>query len=105
MANGLTCVCLLGSNLNIHAKPDKTGNLRITSHSGAFTVLLLPWKSNKFYIFTCVRAHACLRPGRVGVCMRVRACSLAYLACNSYVPYCDFICDLSGSIVFFDIIS
>ena len=38
---------------------------------------LLPWKSNKYYVFVCV----C---GRVGVCMRMRACSLVYTACNGY---------------------
>ena len=26
------------------------------------------------------------------MCMRMRACSLAYPACNSYAPYCDAIC-------------
>jgi hypothetical protein len=44
---------------------------------------LLPWRRNKYYIFVCVRACACL-------C--VRACSLAYPACNAYAPYCDVIC-------------
>ena len=41
---------------------------------------LLPWKSNKYYIFVCVcvRARAFVHfPGRV------RACSLAYPVCNS----------------------
>jgi hypothetical protein len=31
---------------------------------------------------------------RVGVCMRVPACSLAYTACNWYAPYCYVICGL-----------
>ena len=45
---------------------------------------LLPWKSNKYYIFLCV--CACARPRFrtcVGVCMCVRACRHAYPACNS----------------------
>ena len=51
---------------------------------------LLPWKSNKYYIFVCVCVHAC---------------SLAYPARHAYAPYCDVICGPSGSIIFFDIIS
>ena len=39
------------------------------------------------------------------VCAYVRACSLAYPACNLYAPYCVVICSLSGSTTFFDIIS
>jgi hypothetical protein len=41
----------------------------------------------------------------VCVCVGARACSLAYPVCNSYAPYCDIICDSSGSTIFFDIIS
>jgi hypothetical protein len=33
-------------------------------------------------------------PGNVGVCMRLRAYSLAYPACKVYEPYCDVICGL-----------
>ena len=40
---------------------------------GPFTKPLLPWKSNKYYIFLCVCVCVCVR-GRVGVCLRV--CSL-----------------------------
>jgi hypothetical protein len=40
-------------------------------------------------VCVCVRVG-----GRVGVFMRVRACSLAYPACNAYAPYCDVICGL-----------
>ena len=50
-----------------------------------------------------VRARSCLCvPGRVGVCMcmRVRACILANAPCNTYTPYCDVICDPSGSTIF-----
>jgi hypothetical protein len=39
------------------------------------------------------------------VCIRVRAFSLAYPACNYYATYCDVICGLSGSTIFLDIIS
>jgi hypothetical protein len=46
-----------------------------------------------------VRAFVGL-PLRVGVCMRVRACSFAYPACYSYAPYCDVICGPSGSTIF-----
>jgi hypothetical protein len=51
---------------------------------------LLPWKSNKYYLLicVCVRARA---TGSVGVCIRVRAYSLAYPAHNTYAPYCDII--------------
>jgi hypothetical protein len=38
-------------------------------------------------------------------CTRVRTWNLAYPACNSYAPYCDVIFGLSGSTIFFDIIS
>ena len=34
----------------------------------------------------------------------VRACILAYPACNSHAPYCHVICGLPGSTIFFDII-
>jgi hypothetical protein len=34
--------------------------------------------------YVCVRAM----PGRVGVCTCLRACSLAYPACNAHAPYC-----------------
>ena len=41
-------------------------------------------------------------PGRVGVCMPVRAYSLVYPACNAHAPYCDVICGPSDSATFFD---
>ena len=40
-------------------------------------------------------------PGRVGVCMRVRECCLAYPACKAYALYYEVICDPSGSTIFF----
>ena len=50
-----------------------------------------------------MRAYVWL-PGRVGVCMPVRARSLTYPECNVYEPYCDVICGPTGSAIFFDII-
>ena len=55
-------------------------------------------------------ACACVRvciwvPRRVGVCTRIRVCSLAKPARNAYAPYCDVLCGLSVSTIFFDIIS
>ena len=50
------------------------------------------------------RHHTCVCPG-VGVFIRVRACSLAYPACNSCAPYCDVIGVFSDSTKYFDIIS
>ena len=67
---------------------------------------LLPWKTEKYYISVYVHARACVRVlERVGVCMRVSACSLANPACNAYVPHCDVISGPSVSTKFFDIIS
>jgi hypothetical protein len=43
--------------------------------------------------------------GRVGVCIRVRVCSLAHPARNAYAPYCDVICCTPSSTTFFEIIS
>jgi hypothetical protein len=68
----------------------------------------LPWKSKKYYLLICVCVRACVRvwlQGSVGVCMRVRACSLANPARNAHAPYCDVICGPSVSTTFFDIIS
>jgi hypothetical protein len=45
----------------------------------------------------CARTRECVN--------RVRACSLAYPACNAYTSYCDVICGPSGFTMFFDIIS
>jgi hypothetical protein len=70
---------------------NKTGNVRIMLRGKAVSIT---------FFFVCVRV-----PRRVGVYMRVRACSLAYPACIAYAPYCDVICGPSGSTTFFDIIS
>jgi hypothetical protein len=75
-----------------------------------FRESLLPWKSNKYYIFVCVRADVRVYvrmwlPGSVGVWMLLRAYRLAYPACNSHPPRCDVICGPNGSTVFFNIIS
>jgi hypothetical protein len=63
---------------------------------------LLQWKSKKNITYLCVFARA---RAYSSVCMHVRPCILAYRACNLYAPYCAVICGLSGSIIFFDIIS
>ena len=57
----------------------------------------LPWKWNKYYIFVC----ACGVTRRVGVCMRIHACGLAYPACNAYAPCYDDICGPSVCTTFF----
>jgi hypothetical protein len=43
--------------LHIDIHYNKTGNVRKMQHSGAVTKPLLPWKSNKYYIFRCVSAR------------------------------------------------
>ena len=58
----------------------------------------------------CVCMYACLSPRvrlprRVAVSVCKRACTLAYPVCKQHVPYCRFICGLSGSTTFFDMIS
>ena len=66
-------------------------------------------KQYEYYLLVCacMRAPACVHcvRERVGMCMRVRACSLANPACNAYAPYCDVICVPSASTQFLDIIS
>jgi hypothetical protein len=53
-----------------------------------------------------LRVRAYMRvPGRVGVCMRISAHSLANPARNAYAPCCHVICGPSVSTKFFDIIS
>jgi hypothetical protein len=66
-------------------------NVRVTWQWDPFKKPLLPWKSNKLYIFVCVCAcaSACVSVGGcectgAGVCLR--ACSLANPACNA-PPY------------------
>ena len=49
---------------------NKTHNVRITSHWGAFVQQLLQWEVNKCYTNS--------------VCI----CSLRYPACNAHAPYC-----------------
>jgi hypothetical protein len=63
--------------------------------------IFLQWKSDKYYIFVyvCARVFACA-PGALAC-----TCSLAYPACNSYVPRCYVIRGPSDSTIFFDIFS
>ena len=61
-------------------------------------------------IYWPVCACACVRAcmwviERVGVCVRIRACSLATPARNAYVQYCVVICGPSVSTEFSDIMS
>jgi hypothetical protein len=53
-------------------------------------------------LYICVWGGGVLVPRIVRLCMCVRACILAYPACNSCTPYCDIIC---GPFKFFDVIS
>ena len=64
--------------------------------------------AEKLYLFTmkCRQKHPLLGvPRHVGVCIRARACSLAYPACNAHAQYWVVICGLSGPNIFFRIIS
>jgi hypothetical protein len=89
-------------------KKSKTDHVPITWHRDACTEPFLLWKNNKYYILVCVcmLARACMRVfGRVGLCIHIRAYSLANPTRKTYAPYCDVICGPSFSIIFFDIIS
>jgi len=57
-------------NYNIKATLNKTGNVRITQHRGAFVQVLLQWKINNYYIF------------------RGFVCILRCLACKAPAPCC-----------------
>ena len=57
---------------------NKTGIVKLKIAVGMARKPLLPWKSNKYYIFfsVCVRVRACVSVlGCVSVCMRLRGCS------------------------------
>ena len=77
--------------VTLKSDKNKTGNVRTTQHWVTFT------------------NHCCCKKAvsltYLPVCARVRACGLAYPACNSGAPQCDIICGLSGSATLFDIIS
>jgi hypothetical protein len=68
---------------------------------------LLPWKRNKYlHICLCVCVCVCVCvSGSLGLCKRVRACSLANTKCKGLEPYCDVTCGPSVFYKFFDIIS
>jgi hypothetical protein len=62
----------------------------------------------QYYLLACVCMLARARmwvPRRVGVCMRISACSPANPARRVYGQYCDIICGPSVFTIFFDIIS
>jgi hypothetical protein len=70
------------------AEENKTANVRKNVIWGAFAKPLLRWKSNKYYIFwMCVSA------------------ALSYPARTAHAPCYIVICHLSGSTIFFHIIS
>ena len=73
---------------SINCLINKKCTVRFTLHRGAFTKPLLPWKTNKYYIFLCARAwvHACVN-ARTRACA-LRPCSRTYPACNAHAPYC-----------------
>jgi hypothetical protein len=82
------CVVTVVSNVKVTIQ-NKTGNV----------------KMGRFYETIVTVEKKETLPICVCVFLRVRASSLAYLSCKAYAPYCDVICGLSGSTIFFDIIS
>jgi hypothetical protein len=61
-------------------------------------------------VCVCVCVCVCMQvfvhvPRCTDMCMHRHTRSLAYPACNSYVPYCDVICGPSVYTTFFNIIS
>ena len=76
----------------------------LCNSEGPSRVIVAVEKQQELLIDLCVRA-CMLVAYRMGVCMRMNACSLANLAWNAYAPYCDVVCDLSLSTIFFGIIS
>jgi hypothetical protein len=76
-------------------------NIRIMYHWGAFAKHCCCWNAvNITYFFVCDMRACMWVPGRVGACMRMRACSLANPTCNDYAPYCDVICGPSVTTTF-----
>jgi hypothetical protein len=61
--------------------------VRMTQYCGAFAEPLFPWNSNKYYVLC-----ACV-------------CSLIYPERNAHAPCYIVTCVLSGSTIFFHIIS
>jgi hypothetical protein len=77
---------------------NKTGNVTYKVTLRRVRESLLPWKkavSITYWSVVCVRACMWV-PGCVGVCIRIRARSLANPARNAYAPYCDVICGPLG---------
>ena len=87
---------------------NKTGKYMFNVTLRRVHISLLPWKSNKYYIFVCVCVCALAwlcACAQARVCMLMRECSLAFQACNSYAPCCDVLCGPSGYTIISDIIS
>ena len=93
--------CLSKMYIHVKAKQYRQCTYNVTMRRVSQTIVAVK-KQCVTYRFV----RACIRVlGRVGVCMRIRACSLAYPAHYAYASYCDVICGPSVSIKFFDIIS
>jgi hypothetical protein len=103
--------CLGSKNTNVaqmisdhNIKQDRQGTYNVTLRRVNETIVAV--ESNTYYILVCVYMHACTwLPGRVDVCIRIRAYSLAYPPRNAYAPCCDVISGPSVSTTFFDFIS
>ena len=63
--------------------------------------LLLPWKSNKYYLLICVCVLAGILARGACACVYMHVALLIHHA----TPYCDVICSPPVSTTFFDIIS
>ena len=100
------CYCLHSehvSRLQNITKQDRQCAYNVTMRRVDESVVAVK-KQYILFIVLCVHACECVRVlGSVGVCMRIRACSLANPTRNAYAPYCDVICDPSVSNTFCDI--
>jgi hypothetical protein len=62
--------------------------------------------AKQYVLLTGLCVRACMWvSGRVGVCMRIRAYTLANPARNVYAPYCEVICGPSVFSIFFGTVS
>jgi len=73
---------------------DKTCSVRINVKSRRVRVTVV-----------AVQQQEVLHILNVCVCVCVCVCSLSYPACKVHTPYCIVTCGLSGSIIFFHIVS
>ena len=82
----------------VRFEKNKTCNVRVTEHWGAYTKPLLLWNNNKYYIFLC----ACVW---VGALARTCACARVGFLIQYATRRRRIVCVLSGSTIFFDIIT